>query len=262
MPNPPRPVYLHGLPGSDRELSLFGPELGQKLASVIIPNRNSPALFQNSQHYFDELAAQVRQSCADTPIHLIGFSLGAAAAIQLATRLSTQVARIDLVSAAAPLQSGRFIDYMAGGPLFKAAMKRPRLFKAAVRLQSLAANRVPKLLFRVLFAGARADDRWLREDPQFRLLMMDNLTQSLGRDFQSYQREIGYYVEDWSSLVPSISQPVKLWHGEDDNWTPPAMAEALAAALPNVAALHRLKSKSHFSTLQYYLEHWSDDNRG
>jgi hypothetical protein len=38
-----------------------------------------------------------------------------------------------------------------------------------------------------------------------------------------------------------ISQPVELWHGSLDNWAPPAMADALAASLPNITALHELE---------------------
>lgn len=253
MPNPPRPVYLHGLPGSELELSLFGPKLRRKLADAFIPNRTVPTPNANAGQYFDVLAEQVRQSCGDAPVRLIGFSLGAAAAIQLATRLSGQVAHLDLVSAAAPLQSGCFIDSMAGGPLFKLAMRRPALFGAAVRAQSFAARTAPLLLFRALFARAKAEDETLRSDREFQSLMIENLVQSLGSNRGAYQREIIYYVEDWSNLIPKVTQPVTLWHGQEDDWTPLAMAQMLAAALPNVTALHELQGKSHFSTLRHYL---------
>lgn len=254
MTNQPRYVYLHGLPGSKLELSLFGSKLDEKLADVIVPSRNLPITYQNSAYYFDALAEQVDRSCGSAPIHLIGFSLGAAAAIQLAARLSERVMQIDLISAAAPLQSGAFTKAMAGGALFETAMQNPGQFAVMVRLQAFVARAAPSILFKILFAQAKAGDKVLSENPEFRSQMLANLTQSLGRDFKSYQREILYYVEDWSNLLLSVKQPVALWQGLDDDWTPPTMAEAIVAALPNGATLDLLEGRSHFSTLQHYLE--------
>ena len=49
-------------------------------------------------------------------------------------------------------------------------------------------------------------------------------------------------------------EPVTIWQGSEDDWTPPAMAEALAALLPTTPAVHILPGCSHFSTLRAYLE--------
>lgn len=196
MTSQPRYVYLHGLPGSKLELSLFGLMLEEKLSDVIVPSRNLPIIYRNSQCYFDALAEQVDRSCGSAPIHLIGFSLGAAAAIQLAARLSERVRQIDLISAAAPLQSGAFTKAMAGGTLFETAMQNPGLFAVMVRLQAFATRAAPSFLFKILFARAKSGDKLLSENPEFRSRMLANLAQSLGRDFKSYQREILYYVED------------------------------------------------------------------
>jgi pimeloyl-ACP methyl ester carboxylesterase len=62
------------------------------------------------------------------------------------------------------------------------------------------------------------------------------------------------YVRDWSAILPLISPPVELWHGSLDNWAPPAMADALAAGLPNITALHKLEGRSHYSALQTFFE--------
>ena len=76
----------------------------------------------------------------------------------------------------------------------------------------------------------------------------------LGHGGASYVREIAAYVRDWSAILPAIRHPVTLWHGAEDNWSPPDMAEAFAERLPNVAALCRLPALSHYSTLRAYLD--------
>ena len=68
-----------------------------------------------------------------------------------------------------------------------------------------------------------------------------------------YRRELAAYVAPWSDVLAQVTQPVTLWHGTDDTWAPIAMAEALAAALPQVAAVHRLAGLSHYSALAHAL---------
>ncbi len=70
---------------------------------------------------------------------------------------------------------------------------------------------------------------------------------------EKHRREIAGYVGDWSAILPKIGHPVTLWHGDADNWAPPAMADALARLLPNGANVHRLQGRSHYTMLQAFL---------
>ena len=69
----------------------------------------------------------------------------------------------------------------------------------------------------------------------------------------AYRQEVLGYVGDWAGILQKIDQPVTIWQGQCDNWSPPAMAETLATLLPNVVAVHRLEGCSHYSTLRDYL---------
>ena len=51
------------------------------------------------------------------------------------------------------------------------------------------------------------------------------LRKGLGHGRANDVREIGAYVRDWSATLPAIRHPVTLWHGAEDNWSPPAMAD-------------------------------------
>lgn len=240
-------IYFHGIPGSADELRLAGVDPAHFLA----PNRGLIAIGKSGAEYFDALAENVGN--LGPTLHLVGFSLGAAAALQVAARLAGQVVKIDLIAAAAPPELGDFLHLAAGGAVFRMAANRPKRFAALVRAQSLLARHAPGLLGRALFANAAGADRDLARDPAFRSAIASILRTGLGSDPAGYHREISAYVAPWADLLASVTAPVTLWHGDADNCSPPPMAEALRLALPNAIAVHHLSGLSHYSTLKVAL---------
>lgn len=232
-------VYCHGLPGGSPEWAACAPPG----LAAFAPDRNCPVSAA-------ALAAQVRAACGDSPVTLIGFSLGAPIALALARELGEQARHIHLVSPAAPLQLGDFLDAMVGGPLFRLAADRPALFRLVARIESVIARAAPGFLFGRLFASAVGEDAALARDPAFRTAMAQVLRSGLGRDWRGFAGEVAAYVTDWRGALAHVSTPVTIWQGEADNWTPPAMAEALAAALPGPVTLHRLPGCSHYLALR------------
>ncbi|MFN9716540.1 MAG: alpha/beta fold hydrolase [Sphingomonadales bacterium] len=57
----------------------------------------------------------------------------------------------------------------------------------------------------------------------------------------------------WSDELAKVHQPVAIWQGSEDDWTPPAMAQALAQRLPSRPAVEVMRGLSHFSALRAYL---------
>lgn len=250
MADAPVRLYFHGLPGDAGELGLFGAPVTSGLATsgLTVVDRRVMA----DAAGFEALAESIRARHPGRPLHLVGFSLGAHAALRVAARLGAQVAGLDLVSAAAPLQLGPYLDGMAGGPLFRLARDRPWLFGLAVRAQGLAARRAPERLFSALFARAAGADRALAADPAFRAAVKAMLARSLGAEGRVYRREICLYVGDWRTELAEVAAPVRLHHGTHDSWSPPDMARDLARALP-AAQLEMHEGLSHYSTLGAYL---------
>lgn len=235
----PTRAYFHGLPGGSGEWALCAP-MG---LAAFAPDRNAPLSDA-------ALSAQVQANCANEPITLIGFSLGAPIALAVARELGAQVAHIHLASPAAPLQLGDFLGQMAGGPLFRMAARKARLFRAVAQMEGLIARIAPSFLFDRLFASAAGDDTALARDPVFRAGMAEVLRGGLGRDWHGFAQEVEAYVADWRESLSAVTAPVTIWQGEADTWTPPAMAEALAAALTGPVTLKRLPGSSHYSTLR------------
>lgn len=245
-------VYFHGIPGSAGELSLFGDDWAMRLNTVHVVHRSSAMAEDDNNGYFQNLAGSIRVRFPDQPLRLIGFSLGASAALRTAPYLGAQATGIDLISAAAPLGLGDYLGGMAGAPVFKLARSGPALFGGLVRLQSLAARLAPGRLYDALFASAQGGDVAISQNPAFKAAMLPVLQQSLGPHRPTYAREIALYVQDWEAELDKVTQPVTLYHGTRDNWSPVAMAQDLACRLPNVAAVHLLDDLSHYSALSEY----------
>lgn len=237
-------AYFHGMPGGPGEWAVNAPPVLAGAAWLI--DRNDPAVS------FDGLAAELTARFPDG-LSLIGFSAGAFAALQVALRMGARVRRLNLISPAAPLQLGNFLPDMAGGPIFRMAADHPRLFAALAGAERLLARHAPGFLLDRLFATAQGGDAELALDPVFRGGMARVLREGLGRNAQGFAREVLAYVADWRSDLARITAPVTIWQGEADNWTPPAMGQALHGALPG-SALHMLPGCSHYSALRTALE--------
>ena len=230
-------AYFHGIPGGPGEWAANAP--AHLVDAAAMPDRNQPS--------FDPagFAAGLPQGAI-----LIGFSLGAHAALQVAAVAGDRGGAVHLVSPAAPLQLGDFLPQMQGGKLFWFAANHPNWFGILSRAQSWIAWKTPGFLLNRLMAGATGDDRALMRDPVWRAGMAETLRKGVGFSATGYIGQIRRYVEDWRDVLPQIQVPVTIWQGDQDNWTPPAMAEALAAALPGAVTLVTLPGASHYSALQ------------
>ncbi|RNJ63776.1 MAG: alpha/beta hydrolase [Porphyrobacter sp. IPPAS B-1204] len=247
-------LYFHGLPGSAAELASFGAAIAANARHFHVVARGDALAGGEPSGYFGRLAAQIERQWPDEPLHLVGFSLGAAAALRVAPVLGARARQIDLVAPAAPLSLGDFLDDMAGAPVFRAARAGRATFAALTQLQALAARFAMPRMAAALMASARGGDAGLAADPLFLEQLAHSLRASLLTQRAAYQAELRLYVADWSADLAKLQQPVTIWQGSEDNWTPPAMAQALAAALPAAAELRMQPGLSHFSTLRRYLE--------
>lgn len=241
-------VYFHGQPGSPDELTLVS--AGRLPAGLFAPDRGVDRPDLPLGPYLDHLAASVVVRFPTGPIQLVGFSLGAFVALEVALRLADREVRLDLVSPAAPLGLGEFLPDMAGGAVFGLAARSPGLFGLLTGLQGGLARVAPGLLFGQIFAGAAGADADLARDPAFQATITRILRNALAHGAKGYRREVLGYVAWPPERLSGLTQPVALWQGEADTWTPPAMAQALAGALPGAPTLRTFPGLSHYSTLQ------------
>lgn len=238
-------AYFHGQPGAPLELGL----LTLQPADLFAPDRNGDRPELSAEAYFDHLAQEIRRRWPDGGLRLVGFSIGAFVACEVALRLADRDLSLDLISPAAALSLGDFLPYMAGGPVFRLARDNPVAFRVLTWAQGLVARGAPDLLLDQLFVSAAGEDAGLARSAEFRRILTAAMTQSLGQGAKGYRRDLRAYVRTPHDRLAGLSAPMTLWHGSADSWAPLAMSQALAAQQPERRQVRVLPGLSHYSTL-------------
>ena len=242
--------YFHGAPGSGHELSLFGQDPPSDWQVVDRSQNTSRSAFNN---WLDKFAGEVDAAAKSGSVRLVGFSIGAFVALQVASRLSAKNVTVDLISPAGPLQACDDRQSLAGASVFRLAERSPHLFSIMVSAQSFVARKWPGGLVAALFKSAKGNDVGLAKKAAFRAFMIKNLSIGLGGCSQAYRTEIHAYVDDWRSTLDEVSSAVQIWHGSADNWATPQMGEYLGARLKNSTRVSILPGRSHYSALEWFL---------
>lgn len=242
-------IYFHGAPGAPEECAIFDLYAKEQGLTFICFDRFSGDDSLAGEAYYQFLAQEISKQADGKPVDVVGFSIGAFIALQTCRYLGNGVRNLHLISAAAPLDAGDFLEAMAGKQVFQLAKTFPILFVLLSYWQELLALLFPKALFRLLFASAAGNDKALSVDREFQ----SGITQVLGSCFsgrvQGYVRDIKAYVQPWKDTLSDIGVNTHIWHGAEDNWSPVAMAEYLASAIPGCASAEIFTGLSHYSCL-------------
>ncbi|MDT8991194.1 alpha/beta hydrolase [Curvibacter sp. APW13] len=246
-------VYFHGAPGGLAEAQALQADAQRLGLRVICQERFAAPSALAGEAYFQALADDVARHAQGQPVDLVGFSIGTFVALQVARLLGAQVRSLHLVSAAAPLEGGDFLPAMAGRPVFQLAQRQPHLLRALTAVQGLLARVAPDALLGSLFASAQGADQALRTDPAFRQRTLHDLRRCFNALRSGYVRDVVAYVQPWHAQLRGVAAPTHLWHGDADNWSPPAMARYLQQQLPDCVECQVLPGLSHYSTLHMAL---------
>lgn len=241
-------VYCHGLPGCAAELGAFG--AANRLQQVHPLHRLTRSLGnfeENLLEAFDALELK-------EPSVVVGFSLGAMSAIYLAARRPHLVSKLILISPAAPLQLGNFLPKMAGRPVFGAAQRGPIALHILSGLQAALISIAPRLVITTMFRASPEADKRLLAQPELFTAVSNGLRACLLSRQAAYRIELLAYVRPWTNVVREVRCGTEIWQGGQDDWTPPAMAEALKAQIGDLAVLNVLPDLGHYSTLHEALQ--------
>jgi len=242
-------VYFHGAPGAPEECSIFDLEGKNHGLTFICLDRFSVDPSFSGEAYYKLLAAEISRIASGKPVDVVGFSIGAFVALQTFRYMTDGVGSLHLVSAAAPLEAGNYLEGMAGKQVFKLAKAAPTLFILLSYWQGLLAWLSPDALFRLLFASAAGEDKALAADREFRAGITKVLKACFIGRVRGYARDIGLYVRSWKTTLAEVSVNTHIWHGAEDNWSPPLMAEYLKSAIPGCTSTKIFNGLSHYSCL-------------
>ena len=246
--------YLHGLPGaSDAEWRIAFGE--RRPLPALIGIERLPALTPAGGYRDGVLIAfdAATAAAGGGPFRLVGFSLGAMAALHIAAARADQVSSLDLIAPAAPLQLGDFLADMAGKPVFEAARAGKCRLALLTGIQSLGLRLAPKIVAGQLLASAPEAEQALMSDPARMAAFIHGMKQAIHGHPRAYRMELRAYVGDWSPILAQVKVPTRIWQGTVDTWAPPAMADALASRLAGPSQVEWLEGLSHYGALCHAL---------
>ncbi len=225
-------VYIHGLPGSSKEVSPFDKCLFHFVSPFGV------------KAFADQFDKNKRYT-------IIGFSLGCMTAIEIAATYSENIDQLILISPAAPLELGNFLENMDGRFVFKAAQTNSILFGLLTFSQNVMAHVSPNFLMKKMFGESCEAELKLLNDLKFVANFKNGLRNSLGRESEEYRKTIIRYTKPWTKVLSNITCPVEIYHGTQDTWAPHAMGEALKAQIKAKCELISCDQLGHYSTLHY-----------
>lgn len=241
-------IYFHGAPGAVEECAIFDSYAKQHDLNIVCFDRFSADKSLDRAGYYQYLASQIQAMAHDDPVDIIGFSIGAHVALEVGGLLRNQVRQTHLVSAAAPINAGHFIDDMAGRLIFKLAMEKPLALSVLMRCQKIMALLAPNLLVNMLFASSTGEDKALSKRRAFKRYITPILVHCFRRRANGYSRDLNLYLT-WPSRLRNYNTSVHIWHGTEDNWSPFAMASYLYDVIPGATRIEALETLSHYSCL-------------
>ncbi len=232
-------IYCHGLPGSAHEISH-------------LLDSSAPPVFIVGPEDDDRLTAHLSANNIQAA-HIIGFSLGAMTAMEIAAKYPALTQKLTLIAPAAPLELGHFLPDMAGEAVFQAAQRGPIVFGLLTLLQRIGVTLAPKQIIHTMFRGAPPAELKLLESPRFQSALVHSLHYSLGKNAKAYKAQILRYVQPWAQTLEELPCPVTIHHGDADDWVPIAMGRALAAAISQPVNFAVHPQLGHYSTLHAVL---------
>ena len=242
-------IYFHGAPGAPEECAIFDSYGKENGLTFICFDRFSIDTSIDGEAYYQFLAKEISKQAAGRKLDVIGFSIGAFIALQTCRYISNEVRNLHLISAAAPLEAGDFLNEMAGKQVFQLAKVFQVLFVLLSYWQELIALFFHNALFRLLFANTAGGDKTLAVNRQFQSSIIKILKSCFVGRIHGYARDINAYVKPCKTTLAEISVNTHIWHGAEDNWSPKFMAEYLNSAIPSCSHIEILGGLSHYSCL-------------
>ncbi|MDD4913086.1 MAG: alpha/beta hydrolase [Sideroxydans sp.] len=242
-------IYFHGAPGAPEECSVFEQPARDCGLTIVCFDRFAVSPSVSGDTYYLLLAEEIAKIANGRKVDVVGFSIGAFIALQTCRHLTNEVSSLHLISAAAPLEAGDFLEAMAGKQVFKLAKSFPALFILLSYWQGILALIFPHALFRLLFASAEGEDKALAEKREFQSGITSVLKSCFAGHVRGYARDIQAYVHPWNDTLAAISVDTHIWHGAEDNWSPRRMADYLGSTIPNCTTYKIFSGLSHYSCL-------------
>ncbi|MEW5786343.1 MAG: alpha/beta hydrolase [Pseudomonadota bacterium] len=243
-------LLCHGTPGSRRCITTaMAEQASQQGFRLIIPDR--PGYGLSDPHPGSGLLDWPRDvdhllAGLDIPhAHLLGYSLGGMHALACAWALPYRFKSLTLVESLAPnLLDDSLANIMSPTVrnILMLASSQPLEFRTAMTALTEDVDQTLDLML----SSYSLQDQATGTDPAIRAAHRTAIQDTVSRGEGALVEDYLNSVASWGFSLTDIALPTRIWQGLEDINTPPALAEYLAAQLPN-AQLTRLSGEGHLA---------------
>ena len=256
VPRGPAIVWMHGTPGSRRQIPLEARALAEREGLRIIGidrpgiGSSTPHLYPNILDWTRDLDILLDTLAAET-VRLIGLSGGGPYVLAAGAGLPDRVHGIGVLGGVAPTQG---TDAVEGGIIQLAVRLAPLLqvgrmpigvaLTQAIRLVRPLAGKGLDLYAAVQPPG----DKTLLSRPEFKAMFLDDLLN--GSRFQAAApiHDLVLFTRHWGFDASDVRVPVRWWHGDDDHIVPLRHGQHVVDRLPD-ATMTVVDGESHLGGL-------------
>lgn len=236
--NAPLIFYFHGAPGSIEDGKWFEEIANSSYIGICAINH-----LGFDGHYIEKSVQIIKDKSQNKRPKIIGFSIGAMAAIKVQKALNN-IADLYLISPAMPLNDYKIAKKMAGFVVFDNAKNNKIIFDILILISSIIAKIAPKFLINSLFDSAPKIEKELFVKPDFIQNQISAMENAFINHPNSYKKLIIEYA-NWNGHELDEINLKEIHQGNIDNWAP---IELLQKAMPKQTVIIHDK-KGHYSTL-------------
>jgi pimeloyl-ACP methyl ester carboxylesterase len=184
----------------------------------------------------------------------LGHSGGAPYALACAARIPDRLTAVGVTGGLGPLSAPGATDGMTIANRIGFRLARVPLVLRPFLWYRIRAIRSDPAGFVDAWADeAAAPDARVLEDPAVRAVLRQNFPAAVAQGPKAPLTETRLHVRDWGFDLGEIPLALHVWHGEEDVFTPVAMAEHVAQTVPS-ATLHRSPDAGHL----LHFERWDE----
>ena len=255
-PRGPAIVWMHGTPGSRRQIPLearaFAEKEGLRIIGIDRPGIGSstPHLYPNILDWTRDLEILLDTLAVDT-VRMIGLSGGGPYALAAGAGLADRVHGIGVLGGVAPTTGPDAAD---GGIIQLAVRLAPvlQVGRMPIGIALTQAIRLVRPLAGLgldLYAAVQPPgDKTLLSRPEFKAMFLDDLLN--GSRFQAAApiHDLVLFARHWGFDPADVSVPVRWWHGDADHIVPLRHGQHVVDRLPD-ATMTVVDGESHLGGL-------------
>jgi pimeloyl-ACP methyl ester carboxylesterase len=184
---------------------------------------------------------------------VVGRSGGGPHALACAAELPGRVTRAAVLVGLAPANAPDldWFDGMNGSNVaqYMAAESDLSSFMGELTTRAARTRRDPETIVQILRPKLSKPDRHVVDDVVIRRLLADTYAEALRNGADGWIDDALALRSDWGFDVSSIDVPVRIWHGEEDSFSPVDHAHWLKERIPN-AEINIEPGKAHFGAVE------------